>query len=524
MDVVRFALAYRFDRLGSEDDRTQKDRALSLFIARIEPALLEGMSLHAGRYMLGENDDPDILTVVTMGKGLKATKKLWKAVESDPILMSALTGFRPIIQSNNVFRMEDFESYGVFGADGTLSGGTTEFGPIPVPKELYDECYPIKIVVAPDKFKGTFDQFEAAKLIRDAAKKALPGCRVIEAPVADGGDGTAGVLAKLTGGRRRKVVVTGPDRQPTEAEYCFIDNETAVIEMAQASGLALVRGELDPLHATSRGTGELIADALKNGAKKLLIGIGGSATNDGGMGAAAALGARFLDEAGNELEGCGADMENVRRIDLSGLDPSLGAAELIVLSDVNNPLTGPDGATAVYGPQKGAIGEVGERLENGMRNIEALYNGLAGREVCSEPGAGAAGGMGAMLKTLLNARLVSGAETVLSQMDFDRLIRDAALVVTGEGRLDASSIDSGKAVGAVIRRAKEAGANIMVIAGCFGQGYEKVFEHANAGLFSTVTGAADPAETDAERLERTAERAFRALRGFIGGAEKLIKQ
>ena len=521
MDVIRFALGFRFDAFEGGDDAAARDAALSLLFSRLDPRLFAGMKFFGGHYKLDENDDERIFTIVTTGQGLTKTRKLYKAIKNDPFIMSALTDRRPIIQTNVIFHIEGFDYYGECDEQGQLQSGDMECNIEIAPENgAFSKCYPLKIVIAPDKFKGSFSQFEVIDIIKQAARRILPGCRLIAAPAADGGDGTAEVLARLLNGRRKKLTVTGPDWEKVEAEYCFIGDRTAVIEMAACSGLALVRNKPDPLDATSRGTGEIIADALKNGANKLLIAIGGSATNDGGVGAAVALGAKFTDEVGNEFEGCASNMEFIRNIDVSGLDPLIKEAEITVLCDVNNPMTGENGATMVFGPQKGASKEQLVDLERGMKNLEYRYDGIAGREICSQPGAGAAGGMGAMLMALANAKAVNGAETVLDTMGFDKLIRGADVVITGEGCFDGTSIRSGKATGEVIRRAAQAGALPVIIAGCLGEGWESVYEVSpEACVFSTVTEPSERSalmETDAERLKKAAERAFRTLRSCMG--------
>ena len=245
-------------------------------------------------------------------------------------------------------------------------------------------------------------------------------------------------------------------------------------------------GELDPMKASSFGTGELILHALNEGIKHILIGIGGSATNDGGMGAAAALGVRFFDADGGELPGCGESMAKVCSMDTSGMPSKLETVDIRVMCDVKNPMTGENGATMVFGPQKGASGAVLDELERGMKNLERVYNDYHCSEVCSEPGTGAAGGMGAMLRVLLGAELKSGAEAVLEAVHFDELLTEADLVITGEGCLDGDSVDSGKAVGTVLRHAAAREVPAAVIAGCFGEGYERAAKLGGVALKSCI--------------------------------------
>ena len=496
---------------------TESSNAFALLFSSLDAVLLKGLKVYGGHYKLDENDDPEIFTVIVMGAGLKQAKKLYRSVKDNRLIMCMLADRRPIFQSNIVFRIEGFDYYGEFDDNRILKGGdkSGEYKHIPYAKFEAADDNDLTIALAPDKFKGTIDQFTAVRILKAACRKVLPGARVIGIPVADGGDGTAEILCRANRGKRCRLTVCGPFGDPVEAEYCIINRDTAVIEMASASGIALTENNSpenrnDPLKATSSGTGELIADALKKKIRHILIGLGGSATNDGGMGAAAALGIKFLDENGNELEGCGANMELVRSIDMSCMNSRLREIDITVICDVNNPMTGNNGATYVFGPQKGADDVQLKQLEAGMKNLELLYNSFAGSDVCSLPGAGAAGGMGGMLAAMPGATLVNGSEAVLDAIKFDEHIEDADIVITGEGRLDSTSMQ-GKAVGEVLRRSKKAGKRAIVIAGCFGSGYEDAFSAGAEAVMSTVPDGVLPSDlsTDAEqRLRMTAETVF----------------
>ncbi len=472
MDVIRFALGFRFDPIEEGDEAA---RAASAFVSCVDNSLLQGLKMYAGHYKLNENDDGDILTLIIMGGGLKLFRKIYREAKSSRYLMSLLTDFRPIIQSNVMFKIDGFDYYGEFAEDRKLIGGDKELVIEPLEKDLIEKAAVnhMTVLLAPDKYKGTFDQFAAVRMLKQTARRILPGAMLISAPCADGGDGTASVICRALNGKTKKATVTGPEWELTDAEYCIVNRDTAVVEMASASGLALLKNPPDPLNATSRGTGELIADALKNKIKKLMICLGGSATNDGGMGAAIALGVKFLDPEGRELDGCGANMELVKSIDITGLEPKLKEVEISVLCDVTNPLTGENGATYTFGPQKGAEGESLIKLEKGMKNLEKLYNDAAGQPVCGLPRAGAAGGMGAMLAALLGAKLVNGAEAVLEATGFKEKLGSSDIVVTGEGCFDRTSTASGKAVGAVINAARKSDVPCYVLAGTKVDGAEK---------------------------------------------------
>lgn len=327
------------------------------------------------------------------------------------------------------------------------------------------------IVVAPQSLKGSLDAPEVGEAIAAGIRRVWPGAEIRVVPVADGGEGTVRALVAATGGALRQARVTGPLGDPVTAEYGMFGGEqtrqtqTAVIEMAAASGLPLVPPERrDPRQTTTRGTGELMRAALDAGARRLLIGIGGSATNDGGAGMAQALGARLLDERGNELPAGGAALARLAHIDVSGFDLRLKDVAVQVASDVTNPLCGPEGASAVYGPQKGATPDVVSELDAALAHYGELLKRDLGADVVNMPGAGAAGGLGAGLLAFAHAQLVPGAQLVLQTINFSQTVDGAALVFTAEGRLD-SQTAYGKAVGAVAQTARQAGARVVALAG-----------------------------------------------------------
>src|SRR6185437_9482762 len=324
------------------------------------------------------------------------------------------------------------------------------------------------IVVAPQSLKGSLDAPDVGEAIAAGIRCVWPDADIRVVPVADGGEGTVRALVAATGGTLHHARVTGPLGEPVDAEYGMLGGnlaETAVIEMAAASGLPLVpTDKRDPRMTTTRGTGELMRAALDAGARRLLIGIGGSATNDGGAGMAQALGVRLLDAQGNELPAGGAALAHLARIDISGLDPRLKNVEVQVASDVTNPLCGPEGASAVYGPQKGATPEMVAELDATLAHYGALLKRDLGADVTNVPGAGAAGGLGAGLLAFAHAQLVPGAQLVLETLDFAHILQGAALVFTAEGQLD-SQTAYGKAVGAVATAARKAGAHVVALAG-----------------------------------------------------------
>ena len=324
------------------------------------------------------------------------------------------------------------------------------------------------IVVAPQSLKGSLDAQEVGQAIAEGIRRVWPNADIRVVPVADGGEGTVQALVAATGGTVMRALVTGPLGEQVVASYGMLggdQSETAVIEMAAAAGLPLVPpGQRDPRKTTTRGVGEMMQAAMAAGAKRLLIGIGGSATNDGGAGMAQALGIKLLDDQGNELPAGGAALAHLARIDVTNLDRRLKDMEIQVASDVTNPLCGPEGATAVYGPQKGATPEMVRELDAALAHYGELLRRDVGADVMNAPGAGAAGGLGAGLLAFAHAELVPGAQLVLKTLDFANTVKGAALVFTAEGRLD-SQTAFGKAVGAVARAAKAAGAWVVALAG-----------------------------------------------------------
>ena len=331
----------------------------------------------------------------------------------------------------------------------------------------------MKIVVAPQALKGNLDAPEVGAAIAAGVRAVFPDADVLVVPVADGGEGTVRALVAATGGELRHAAVEGPLGERVQAEYGILGSSggrsrgqfTAVIEMAAASGLPLVPPQQrDPRRTSTYGTGQLIRATLDDGCDALLIGIGGSATNDGGAGMAQALGARLLDDAGDELSPGGAALARLARIDTSGLDPRLPTTRIRVACDVSNPLYGPNGASAVYGPQKGATPQMVRDLDAALARYASILKRDLGVDVADVPGAGAAGGLGAGLLAFARAQLVPGAQLVLDALDFAARVHGADLVITAEGQLDAQTA-YGKSVGAVAAAANVAGAHVIALAG-----------------------------------------------------------
>ena len=346
----------------------------------------------------------------------------------------------------------------------------------------------MKLVFASDSFKGTLTSEQTSELLNKAAPEVIGECDTISVNVADGGEGTIDAVIRALNGTRQYVDVHDPLNNIIKSFYGKIDEERAIIEMAPASGLTLVpEDKRNPRLATSYGTGELVRDALINGARDITIAIGGSATNDGGMGFARALGIEFYDKNGNKLEGRGEDLFNVYDIDMSGLMSEARAAHFTVMCDVTNPLCGSNGATYTYGRQKGASDDDLGFLEKGMQNYRDVIKEKFGKDADKISGSGAAGGMGAALSIYLNAEMKSGIEAVLDVIGFDSLIEGADYIITGEGRADIQST-YGKVVSGIGKRGLKYETPVIALCGSLGDGYEKLYDHGVKKIISVSEG------------------------------------
>lgn len=350
----------------------------------------------------------------------------------------------------------------------------------------------MRVVIAPDSFKEACTAQAAAEAIARGWRSARPGDTLILVPMADGGEGTVAAVASAWQGGLERVDVHGPLGKVVVAAYaCDPSRGTAVIEMAAASGLALVpQSQRDPLRSSTQGTGELIAHALDSGARRVIVGVGGSATNDGGSGALRALGIRFLDVNGNELPPGGAALARLHCIDVSQRYPLLCDSELLVACDVDNPLCGPRGASVVYGPQKGASPEMVRELDSALMRFAAVVAETVGQGLDATPGAGAAGGLAFGLMSLAGAVLRPGVQLVAEAVALEEHIRGASLVITGEGRLDAQTLH-GKTPLGVAAIAREQGVPVIALAGQLGPGYEGLFAHGVTAAYGINRDTAD---------------------------------
>ncbi len=373
----------------------------------------------------------------------------------------------------------------------------------------------MKIVVAPDSFKGSVTALQAANAIEQGLRRVFPNAVIEKIPMADGGEGTVQSLVDATGGHIQTQRVLGPLGNEVDAEFGILaDGETAVIEMAAASGLTLVPlNKRNPLHTTTYGTGQLIHAALQAGCSRLIIGIGGSATNDGGVGMAEALGVQFLNTDGKPSERGGGGLGELSSIDIAGLHPKIADTETVVACDVNNPLTGPEGASHVYGPQKGATPDMVKKLDAHLRHYDKVLTQTFGQSFNDIPGAGAAGGLGAGLMAFLNAELKLGVDIMIDTVKLRERMKGASLVITGEGQLDFQTAFGKTPVG-VAKVAKADNIPVIAIAGGIGEGAEAVYDagiDAMLGIVQAPMSLDDAVEDAPQLIADTAEQAARLI-------------
>lgn len=378
----------------------------------------------------------------------------------------------------------------------------------------------MKVAIAIDSFKGSLSSIAAGAAAAKGVRRVFPEAECWVRPLADGGEGTVDALVAGLGGELRIVTVTGPAGKPTVAKYGLLPDGFAVMEMAEAAGITLVSGaERNPLHTTTYGVGEMILDAIRQGARKFVIGIGGSATNDGGAGMLQALGFRLLDTAGNDLPRGGAALAKLVRIKApENWEFNSSKFGFRVACDVTNPLCGSNGASAVFGPQKGATPEMVKILDGALKHFAEIAGKVEGEgpTFASFAGAGAAGGLGFAFKTFLNAELVPGVELILNETHLEDFIRDADIVITGEGRLDGQTV-MGKAPIGVARLAKRHGRRVLAFSGVLGDGVEAVNAAGVDAYFPILRSLVSleealDAKNAAENLTSTVEQAFRIIR------------
>ena len=375
----------------------------------------------------------------------------------------------------------------------------------------------MKVVIAIDSFKGSLSSLEAGEAVREGVLKADGSAKVVIRPLADGGEGTVDALAIGLGGEMIEAEVTGPLGESVKAKYCIVKGSTAVIEMAQAAGLPLVPEELrDPLFTTTYGVGELILDAIRRGCRSFIVGIGGSATNDGGTGMLSALGFEFLDKNSEKIALGARGLETLASVSAENVIPELGECSFRVACDVNNPLCGERGCSAVYGPQKGATPESVKIMDGWLGKYAETARSVFPNADPNYPGAGAAGGLGFAFKTFMNASLESGIGIILDETELEKHIADADVVVTGEGRIDFQTA-MGKAPIGVAKLAKKHGKRVVAFAGCVTADAEECNNHGIDAFFPIIRGIT----TLDEALDR--DNAYSNLRAAAYQVFRLIK-
>ena len=341
-----------------------------------------------------------------------------------------------------------------------------------------------KIILIPDSFKGTMSSAEICQIMKGVVLEHYPQCEVVSIPVADGGEGSVDAFLEAVGGKRICKEVTGPySDERVQGYYGILPGNVAVVEMAAAAALPMVGDRKDPSKTTTYGVGELMMDAAKKGVKKIILGLGGSATNDAACGLAAACGVSFFNREGKTFIPVGGTMNEVVKIDTSSMAKELKDIEIVTMCDINNPFYGPEGAPAVYGPQKGADEEMIRMLDENMKSLAEVMKRDCGVDVQNIPGSGAAGGMGGGMAAFFSSRLQMGIETVLDTVHFDSLLEGADCVYTGEGRIDGQSL-RGKVVIGVARAAKTKGVKVIAFVGDIGDNVEGAYEEGVTGIFS----------------------------------------
>ena len=373
----------------------------------------------------------------------------------------------------------------------------------------------MKMIFAPDSFKGSLSSIQVIELLKEAAYKVFPDIEIIGVPIADGGEGTKEALVSFLSGKYKHIKVKNTLGKEISASYGVLDKESVIIEMASASGLTLISNEKrNPLYTTTYGTGEMIKDALENGFTNITIAIGGSGTNDGGIGAMSALGVKFLDKSGKEVKPIGQSLIDIVDIDISEIHPQIHKADFTVMCDVTNHLLGPEGATYVYGPQKGGNKEELDYLESGMRNYAKVIEDKFHIDITNIAGAGAAGGLGAALMVFANAKLKSGISTVLEKIHFEDFLEGASCVLTGEGMLDWQSA-SGKVVAGIGLLCKKKEIPVIAIVGGMGEGALDIYQYGIDSIVPAINAAMDMEEAmerAEELLLNAAERTFRLIK------------
>lgn len=372
-----------------------------------------------------------------------------------------------------------------------------------------------KIVLIPDSFKGTLSSKQICEIVSAEITQQFPNCEIVSIPVADGGEGSVDCFLSALGGEKITAMVSGPHLEKMESYFGYLpESSTAVIEMASCAGLPLVENQKDPLGTTTYGVGELLLEAANHGATKIILGLGGSCTTDGGCGAAAACGIKFYDEAGNSFIPTGETLSQIEHIDTSSLDPAIKTVDIVAMCDIENPMYGPEGAAYIFAPQKGATENEVKLLDEGLIHLANVIKQDLRADVATIPGTGAAGAMGAGMVAFFGAQLQMGIETVLDTVHFSEIIKDADLVITGEGKLDSQSL-RGKVVIGVAKRAQDAGIPVISLVGGVESDISDAYKKGVTAIFPINRLPEDfsiSKENSAENLAATAQDVLRLVK------------
>lgn len=367
-----------------------------------------------------------------------------------------------------------------------------------------------KCLIMPDSFKGTLSSVQICEIMKKQINKHFPDCNVIAIPVADGGEGTVDSFLYASNAKKIEVITSGPYGECIKTYYAKIE-DTAIIEMASAAGLPMVENNKNPIKTTTYGVGTIIKEAVKNGCKNIIVGLGGSCTNDGGVGMARALGTIFYDEKGQEIVPYSNEFYKIAYIDNSATEKFLKDCKITAMCDIDNPLCGEKGASYIFGPQKGADIDTVKELDRNLKHLSNIILKSLKKDVCNMPGAGAAGGMGAGIVAFLNGNLKSGIDTVLDFIEFEKLSINADMIFTGEGKIDSQSL-RGKVVIGIAQRAKKQNIPVIAIVGTIGEGAEGAYDMGVSSIFSINRQAVDFEKSryfSAENLEKTMESILR---------------
>lgn len=372
-----------------------------------------------------------------------------------------------------------------------------------------------KIVLIPDSFKGTLSSKQICEIVSAEITQQFPNCEIVSIPVADGGEGSVDCFLSALDGEKITAMVSGPHLEKMESYFGYLpESSTAVIEMASCAGLPLVENQKDPLGTTTYGVGELLLEAASHGVTKIILGLGGSCTTDGGCGAAAACGIKFYDEAGNSFIPTGETLSQIEHIDTSSLDPAIKTVDIVAMCDIENPMYGPEGAAYIFAPQKGATENEVKLLNEGLIHLANVIKQDLRADVATIPGAGAAGAMGAGMVAFFGAQLQMGIETVLDTVHFSEIIKDADLVITGEGKLDSQSL-RGKVVIGVAKRAQDAGIPVISLVGGVESDISDAYKKGVTAIFPINRLPEDfsiSKEKSAENLAATAQDVLRLVK------------